>query len=164
VTSERSHRPPYKEPRQMSELGGSWPHKPQTYKAVRRGRKWVTTVPAARQGFWEVAAPMGYLHTSHMVPSTVSALQVKQIMEEAVTRKFVHEDSSHIISFCGESVTCPWLESGSLSGTPGGRTVSLPGCVAPGSFWDPEGTLLASTRGKRPPLECGFSSRGLGSR
>lgn len=24
-------------------------------------------------------------------------------MEEAVTRKFVHEDSSHIISFCGES-------------------------------------------------------------
>lgn len=29
-------------------------------------------------------------------------LQVKQIMEEAVTRKFVHEDSSHIISFCGE--------------------------------------------------------------
>lgn len=23
-------------------------------------------------------------------------------MEEAVTRKFVHEDSSHIISFCGE--------------------------------------------------------------
>ncbi|XP_029083495.1 small G protein signaling modulator 1 isoform X3 [Monodon monoceros] len=27
--------------------------------------------------------------------------EVKQIMEEAVTRKFVHEDSSHIISFCG---------------------------------------------------------------
>ncbi|XP_027980433.1 small G protein signaling modulator 1 isoform X4 [Eumetopias jubatus] len=26
--------------------------------------------------------------------------EVKQIMEEAVTRKFVHEDSSHIISFC----------------------------------------------------------------
>lgn len=25
-------------------------------------------------------------------------------MEEAVTRKFVHEDSSHIISFCGELV------------------------------------------------------------
>lgn len=34
----------------------------------------------------------------------VFAFQVKQIMEEAVTRKFVHEDSSHIISFCGESV------------------------------------------------------------
>lgn len=29
--------------------------------------------------------------------------QVKQIMEEAVTRKFVHEDSSHIVSFCGKS-------------------------------------------------------------
>lgn len=29
-------------------------------------------------------------------------LQVKQIMEEAVTRKFVHEDSSHIIALCGE--------------------------------------------------------------
>ncbi|XP_072601744.1 small G protein signaling modulator 1-like isoform X1 [Vulpes vulpes] len=27
--------------------------------------------------------------------------EVKQIMEEAITRKFVHEDSSHIISFCG---------------------------------------------------------------
>ncbi|KFQ21805.1 Small G protein signaling modulator 2, partial [Merops nubicus] len=27
--------------------------------------------------------------------------QVKQIMEEAVTRKFVHEDSSHIIALCG---------------------------------------------------------------
>lgn len=28
--------------------------------------------------------------------------QVKQIMEEAVTRKFVHEDSSHIIALCGK--------------------------------------------------------------
>uniref|UniRef100_A0A3B4AUM4 Uncharacterized protein n=1 Tax=Periophthalmus magnuspinnatus TaxID=409849 RepID=A0A3B4AUM4_9GOBI len=28
--------------------------------------------------------------------------EVKQIMEEAVTRKFVHADSSHIISFCGK--------------------------------------------------------------
>lgn len=37
-------------------------------------------------------------------PPAASAFQVKQIMEEAVTRKFVHEDSSHIISFCGESV------------------------------------------------------------
>uniref|UniRef100_A0A3Q2Z6K3 Uncharacterized protein n=1 Tax=Hippocampus comes TaxID=109280 RepID=A0A3Q2Z6K3_HIPCM len=27
--------------------------------------------------------------------------EVKQIMEEAVTRKFVHADSSHIVSFCG---------------------------------------------------------------
>lgn len=43
----------------------------------------------------------------HSTPSDQSLpplciLQVKQIMEEAVTRKFVHEDSSHIISFCGE--------------------------------------------------------------
>lgn len=28
--------------------------------------------------------------------------QVKQIMEEAVTKKFVHEDSSHIIALCSE--------------------------------------------------------------
>uniref|UniRef100_A0AAY4BJ90 Small G protein signaling modulator 1 n=1 Tax=Denticeps clupeoides TaxID=299321 RepID=A0AAY4BJ90_9TELE len=32
--------------------------------------------------------------------------EVKQIMEEAVTRKFVHEDSSHIISFCGVIEAC----------------------------------------------------------
>ncbi|XP_009954820.1 PREDICTED: small G protein signaling modulator 1, partial [Leptosomus discolor] len=31
---------------------------------------------------------------------------VKQIMEEAVTRKFVHEDSSHIISFCAAVEAC----------------------------------------------------------
>lgn len=29
-------------------------------------------------------------------------VQVKQIMEEAVTKKFVHEDSSHIIALCSE--------------------------------------------------------------
>uniref|UniRef100_A0A8C5WZQ3 Small G protein signaling modulator 1 n=1 Tax=Laticauda laticaudata TaxID=8630 RepID=A0A8C5WZQ3_LATLA len=33
-------------------------------------------------------------------------LLVKQIMEEAVTRKFVHEDSSHIISFCTAVEAC----------------------------------------------------------
>ncbi|KAF7468384.1 Hypothetical predicted protein [Marmota monax] len=48
------------------------------------------------------AQPSGELPWWHR--SLPSALQVKQIMEEAVTRKFVHEDSSHIISFCGESV------------------------------------------------------------
>ncbi|XP_064530951.1 small G protein signaling modulator 1 isoform X4 [Pseudopipra pipra] len=32
--------------------------------------------------------------------------EVKQIMEEAVTRKFVHEDSSHIISFCAAVESC----------------------------------------------------------
>ncbi|XP_025925992.1 small G protein signaling modulator 2 isoform X7 [Apteryx rowi] len=31
---------------------------------------------------------------------------VKQIMEEAVTRKFVHEDSSHIIALCGVVEAC----------------------------------------------------------
>ncbi|KFO80973.1 Small G protein signaling modulator 2, partial [Cuculus canorus] len=31
---------------------------------------------------------------------------VKQIMEEAVTRKFVHEDSSHIIALCGVVEVC----------------------------------------------------------
>ncbi|XP_010215935.1 PREDICTED: small G protein signaling modulator 1 [Tinamus guttatus] len=34
------------------------------------------------------------------------AASVKQIMEEAVTRKFVHEDSSHIISFCAAVEAC----------------------------------------------------------
>uniref|UniRef100_A0A8C1HNE4 Small G protein signaling modulator 1a n=1 Tax=Cyprinus carpio carpio TaxID=630221 RepID=A0A8C1HNE4_CYPCA len=32
--------------------------------------------------------------------------QVKQIMEEAVTRKFVHEDSSHIVSLCAAVEAC----------------------------------------------------------
>ncbi|KAL3041733.1 hypothetical protein OYC64_019835 [Pagothenia borchgrevinki] len=32
--------------------------------------------------------------------------EVKQIMEEAVTRKFVHADSSHIISFCAVVESC----------------------------------------------------------
>ncbi|CAL8321821.1 unnamed protein product [Lota lota] len=32
--------------------------------------------------------------------------EVKQIMEEAVTRKFVHADSSHIISFCAAVEAC----------------------------------------------------------
>ncbi|KAF3820772.1 hypothetical protein GH733_005317 [Mirounga leonina] len=39
-------------------------------------------------------------------PPAASAFQVKQIMEEAVTRKFVHEDSSHIISFCAAVEAC----------------------------------------------------------
>uniref|UniRef100_A0A8C4HH00 Small G protein signaling modulator 1a n=1 Tax=Dicentrarchus labrax TaxID=13489 RepID=A0A8C4HH00_DICLA len=33
-------------------------------------------------------------------------VEVKQIMEEAVTRKFVHEDSSHIVSFCAAVEAC----------------------------------------------------------
>uniref|UniRef100_A0A5F8H4X7 Small G protein signaling modulator 1 n=1 Tax=Monodelphis domestica TaxID=13616 RepID=A0A5F8H4X7_MONDO len=43
----------------------------------------------------ELSLPSGSLH-----------FQVKQIMEEAVTRKFVHEDSSHIISFCAAVEAC----------------------------------------------------------
>uniref|UniRef100_A0A4W5N3I9 Small G protein signaling modulator 1b n=1 Tax=Hucho hucho TaxID=62062 RepID=A0A4W5N3I9_9TELE len=37
---------------------------------------------------------------------TGSHTQVKQIMEESVTRKFVHADSSHIISFCAVVEAC----------------------------------------------------------
>uniref|UniRef100_A0A2K6NH33 Small G protein signaling modulator 1 n=1 Tax=Rhinopithecus roxellana TaxID=61622 RepID=A0A2K6NH33_RHIRO len=36
----------------------------------------------------------------------IETILVKQIMEEAVTRKFVHEDSSHIISFCAAVEAC----------------------------------------------------------
>ncbi|XP_038869829.1 small G protein signaling modulator 1-like [Salvelinus namaycush] len=36
----------------------------------------------------------------------IGSLVVKQIMEEAVTRKFVHEDSSHIVSFCAAVEAC----------------------------------------------------------
>ena len=52
---------------------------------------------------------------SGVSPSGASAFQVKRIVEEAVTRKFVHEDSSHIISFCGESWPRVALKSGFLS-------------------------------------------------
>lgn len=45
-------------------------------------------------------------------------------MEEAVTRKFVHEDSSHIISFCGESVA--WESGFFLCGLPWGSGVFEP--------------------------------------
>uniref|UniRef100_A0A670Z0Y5 Small G protein signaling modulator 2 n=1 Tax=Pseudonaja textilis TaxID=8673 RepID=A0A670Z0Y5_PSETE len=46
-----------------------------------------------------ISIPMNYLlHSFHF--------QVKQIMEEAVTRKFVHEDSSHIIALCGMVEIC----------------------------------------------------------
>ncbi|XP_077731145.1 uncharacterized protein LOC144299630 [Canis aureus] len=43
---------------------------------------------------------------AHCQEGAASAFQVKQIMEEAVTRKFVHEDSSHIISFCAAVEAC----------------------------------------------------------
>uniref|UniRef100_A0A671SP87 Small G protein signaling modulator 1-like n=1 Tax=Sinocyclocheilus anshuiensis TaxID=1608454 RepID=A0A671SP87_9TELE len=41
-----------------------------------------------------------------MRTSTMRKKAVKQIMEEAVTRKFVHEDSSHIVSFCAAVEAC----------------------------------------------------------
>uniref|UniRef100_A0AAR2J3G0 Small G protein signaling modulator 2 n=1 Tax=Pygocentrus nattereri TaxID=42514 RepID=A0AAR2J3G0_PYGNA len=40
-------------------------------------------------------------------PSTLAqSRQVKQIMEEAVTKKFVHEDSSHVIALCSSIEAC----------------------------------------------------------
>uniref|UniRef100_A0A8C1NJC6 Small G protein signaling modulator 1a n=1 Tax=Cyprinus carpio TaxID=7962 RepID=A0A8C1NJC6_CYPCA len=45
-----------------------------------------------------------YIHNQPLLCLHVS--QVKQIMEEAVTRKFVHEDSSHIVSFCAAVEAC----------------------------------------------------------
>nr|XP_014346589.1 PREDICTED: small G protein signaling modulator 2 [Latimeria chalumnae] len=49
--------------------------------------------------------------------------EVKQIMEEAVTRKFVHEDSSHIIALCGNcygdmSPIPPKAQTAHLQGIP----------------------------------------------
>uniref|UniRef100_A0A3B3DSF5 Small G protein signaling modulator 2 n=1 Tax=Oryzias melastigma TaxID=30732 RepID=A0A3B3DSF5_ORYME len=38
--------------------------------------------------------------------SAGSVQQVKQIMEEAVTKKFVHEDSSHVIALCAAIEAC----------------------------------------------------------
>ncbi|XP_075760980.1 small G protein signaling modulator 2 isoform X6 [Pelodiscus sinensis] len=47
-------------------------------------------------------------HNGTLVSKAVFGLypSVKQIMEEAVTRKFVHEDSSHIIALCGVVEAC----------------------------------------------------------
>ncbi|CAG2104375.1 unnamed protein product, partial [Medioppia subpectinata] len=35
--------------------------------------------------------------------------EVKQIMEEAVTRKFVHEESSSITSLCGKHLSVHYI-------------------------------------------------------
>ncbi|KPP71177.1 small G protein signaling modulator 1-like [Scleropages formosus] len=43
---------------------------------------------------------------THSAVDLEVCFQVKQIMEEAVTRKFVHEDSSHIVSFCAAVEAC----------------------------------------------------------
>uniref|UniRef100_A0AAQ5YX83 Small G protein signaling modulator 1a n=1 Tax=Amphiprion ocellaris TaxID=80972 RepID=A0AAQ5YX83_AMPOC len=49
---------------------------------------------------------MDELQTLANKPLTDCLWHVKQIMEEAVTRKFVHEDSSHIVSFCAAVEAC----------------------------------------------------------
>ncbi|XP_053181198.1 small G protein signaling modulator 1 isoform X2 [Scomber japonicus] len=52
-----------------------------------------------------MAAIMAEAETRQRLLRTVKK-EVKQIMEEAVTRKFVHEDSSHIVSFCAAVEAC----------------------------------------------------------
>uniref|UniRef100_A0A4W5LN09 Small G protein signaling modulator 1b n=1 Tax=Hucho hucho TaxID=62062 RepID=A0A4W5LN09_9TELE len=47
-----------------------------------------------------------HAHTPNVTFILLFSSQVKQIMEEAVTRKFVHADSSHIISFCAVVEAC----------------------------------------------------------
>ncbi|XP_040543651.1 small G protein signaling modulator 2 isoform X22 [Gallus gallus] len=80
-------------------------------------------VPAAvgaRRGASRAGAPRGPFSSlrgeAEVKGAAVTALRagwrlcargsVKQIMEEAVTRKFVHEDSSHIIALCGVVEAC----------------------------------------------------------
>ncbi|KAM4616484.1 small G protein signaling modulator 1 [Polymixia lowei] len=52
-----------------------------------------------------MATAMAEAETRQRLLRTVKK-EVKQIMEEAVTRKFVHEDSSHIVSFCAAVEAC----------------------------------------------------------
>ncbi|KAM6965667.1 small G protein signaling modulator 1 [Aplochiton taeniatus] len=52
-----------------------------------------------------MATAMAEAETRQRLLRTVKK-EVKQIMEEAVTRKFVHEDSSHIVSFCAAVEVC----------------------------------------------------------
>ncbi|XP_078106804.1 small G protein signaling modulator 1 isoform X2 [Sander vitreus] len=52
-----------------------------------------------------MATNMAEAETRQRLLRTVKK-EVKQIMEEAVTRKFVHEDSSHIVSFCAAVEAC----------------------------------------------------------
>ncbi|XP_062307067.1 small G protein signaling modulator 1 [Osmerus eperlanus] len=52
-----------------------------------------------------MATAMAEVETRQRLLRTVKK-EVKQIMEEAVTRKFVHEDSSHIVSFCAAVEAC----------------------------------------------------------
>ena len=43
-----------------------------------------------------------YENTIQTLYNVVLILQVKQIMEEAVTKKFIHEESSPIMTLCGK--------------------------------------------------------------
>ncbi|XP_065822245.1 small G protein signaling modulator 1 isoform X5 [Labrus bergylta] len=52
-----------------------------------------------------MATNMAEAETRQRLLRTVKK-EVKQIMEESVTRKFVHEDSSHIVSFCAAVEAC----------------------------------------------------------
>uniref|UniRef100_A0A4W5M5A9 Small G protein signaling modulator 1 n=1 Tax=Hucho hucho TaxID=62062 RepID=A0A4W5M5A9_9TELE len=56
-------------------------------------------------GFSRQAPPLFWFYRECLSVSLCHS-QVKQIMEEAVTRKFVHEDSSHIVSFCAAVEAC----------------------------------------------------------
>uniref|UniRef100_A0A8C9TAX1 Small G protein signaling modulator 2 n=1 Tax=Scleropages formosus TaxID=113540 RepID=A0A8C9TAX1_SCLFO len=51
------------------------------------------------------AAPSRRIKTWQLYRSRLS-ITVKQIMEEAVTKKFVHEDSSHVIALCSTVEAC----------------------------------------------------------
>ncbi|XP_051278676.1 small G protein signaling modulator 1 isoform X2 [Dicentrarchus labrax] len=62
-------------------------------------------VKACRQETGSMATIMAEAETRQRLLRTVKK-EVKQIMEEAVTRKFVHEDSSHIVSFCAAVEAC----------------------------------------------------------
>ncbi|KAM9823110.1 LOW QUALITY PROTEIN: small G protein signaling modulator 1 [Syngnathus typhle] len=60
---------------------------------------------AARRNTGPMATIMAEAETRQKLLRTVKK-EVKQIMEEAVTRKFVHEDSSHIVSLCAAVEAC----------------------------------------------------------
>ncbi|XP_043428014.1 uncharacterized protein LOC122478525 [Prionailurus bengalensis] len=70
--------------------------------------------------------------------------KVKQIMEEAATRKFVHEDGSHIISFCGGDKNAEEDSITRLSDKPG-----------PDDSWptSPSQGLDFGTKVKYPPVK-----------
>lgn len=89
-------------------------------------------VPPPRAGTRHGSPPSGLGAKSPSCSNWTSVRQVKQIMEEAVTRKFVHEDSSHIISFCGESPAAGCRRHLGLQHPPrAGSPASWPGCAVP---------------------------------